>query len=87
MERERRRRLRDRVAQHPKTVRFEDLCRLLEAYGWTLDRTGGSHHVYRRSGASITVPFRRPTVLPVYVRQVLALVDAQDAEEDEDDDE
>jgi antitoxin HicB len=56
---ERRRRLRGRIAQHPKTVRFEELCRLLEAYGWTLDRTSGSHHVYRQGGTSITVPFRR----------------------------
>ena len=26
---------------------FAEFRLLLEAYGWTLDRVGGSHHVYR----------------------------------------
>ena len=56
MQNERRRRLRERIARSPRSVRFEELCRLLEAYGWVLDRTRGSHHVYRLGGASITVP-------------------------------
>jgi predicted RNA binding protein YcfA (HicA-like mRNA interferase family) len=86
---ERRRRLRDRIAQHPKGVRFEELRRLLEAYGWTPERprSGSSHHTFRRPGElPITVPFRRPTVLPVYVRAVLARLAAQDAAEEDDDD-
>lgn len=86
MKRERRRRLRDRIAQAPRSVRFEDLCRLLEAYGWALDRTRGSHHIYRLGGSSYTVPFKRPTVLPIYVQQVLALTAGQDETEDDDGD-
>ena len=63
--------LRRRLAQRPNAVRFEDLAGLLEAYGWELARVRGSHHVFRRGGERLTVPHRRPTVLPVYVRMVL----------------
>jgi predicted RNA binding protein YcfA (HicA-like mRNA interferase family) len=59
------------MAQHPKAVRFEEVQRLLEAYGWALDRVRGSHHVFARGRDTLVVPHRRPHVLPVYVRRVL----------------
>lgn len=65
--------LRRQVAQHPNAVRFDELARLLVAYGWELARVRGSHHVFVRSGAQLTVPHRRPHVLAVYVRRVLEL--------------
>jgi len=67
----RRRQLWERLAQRPRAVRFDEIQRLLELSGWTLDRVRGSHHVFRRAGAQLTVPYRRPHVLPVYVREVL----------------
>lgn len=30
-----------------RTMRSEDLIRLLRADGWTLDRVRGSHHVFK----------------------------------------
>jgi predicted RNA binding protein YcfA (HicA-like mRNA interferase family) len=65
--------LRRRVAQHRKSVSFDELRHLLEAYGWELDRVRGSHHVFKCGSQTLTVPHRRPHVLPVYVREVLAL--------------
>jgi predicted RNA binding protein YcfA (HicA-like mRNA interferase family) len=52
-------------------VRFEELRRLLEAYGWTLDHVRGSHHIFTRESETFSVPLRRPHVLPVYVREAL----------------
>jgi predicted RNA binding protein YcfA (HicA-like mRNA interferase family) len=78
-----RERLRQRIAQRPNAVRFEELARLLEAYGWSLVRVRGSHHLFARGGERLTVPHRRPTVLPVYVRMALAAT-AGDAEEEDD---
>jgi predicted RNA binding protein YcfA (HicA-like mRNA interferase family) len=66
-------------------VRFEELRRLLEAYGWELARIRGSHHVFVRDGAQLTVPHHRPHVLPVYVRQVLALIQEPEADQESDD--
>jgi predicted RNA binding protein YcfA (HicA-like mRNA interferase family) len=66
-----RRELRARLARRPNAVRFEELQRLLEAYGWALVRVRGSHHTFRRAGETYTVPLRRPHVLTVFVRGAL----------------
>lgn len=34
------------------SIRFRDFQRVLEAFGFTLERVNGSHHVYRHSAAS-----------------------------------
>lgn len=83
-----RRELRRRVAQHPKSVSFAELRRLLEAYGWELDRVRGSHHIFARGAQTLALPHRRPHVLPAYVRTVLALTEGLDTstEEGNDDD-
>jgi predicted RNA binding protein YcfA (HicA-like mRNA interferase family) len=71
--------LRQRLAQRPNSVRPEELISLLEAYGWTLDRIRGSHHVFvRPGGPPLTVPSRRPHVLAVYVRRVLSMTEGED---------
>ena len=64
-------RLRAQLAMRPNAVRFSDLRRLLESYGWVLDRIHGSHHTFVRGGETFVVPLRRPHVLPVYVREAL----------------
>jgi hypothetical protein len=80
---ERRRVLRERIAQHPRAVRFEDLRRLLEAYGWELARIRGSHHIFVRGNEALPIPYRRPHVLPAYVRRALRLTEGYDAAGDE----
>lgn len=65
--------LRRRIGQHPNAVRFGELQDLLEAYGWTLDRVRSSHHIFTRGSETLSVPFKRPHVLGVYVRKVLTL--------------
>lgn len=66
-----RERLRRRLAQRPNAVRFEELAGLLEAYGFLLIRSTGSHHVYARGRERLTVPYKRPHVLAAYVREAL----------------
>jgi len=67
-----RREFRRRLAQRPDSVRFEELERLLDLYGWKPDRSRGSHFVFRRGSEKVVIPRRRPHVLAVYVRLVLA---------------
>jgi predicted RNA binding protein YcfA (HicA-like mRNA interferase family) len=75
-----RREFRRRLAQRPNAVRFGELERLLILYGWELDRTSGSHYIYRRGTDKAIIPFRRPHVLGVYVRAVLKLTEEADNE-------
>jgi predicted RNA binding protein YcfA (HicA-like mRNA interferase family) len=66
------------MAQHPNAVTFDEARRVLEAFGWTLRRTSGSHHMFARGGESLTIPFRRPCILSVYVRQILRATEVGD---------
>ena len=41
-----------------RQVSGRELCRILERRGWALDRTRGSHHVYKKHGnlSNVSVP-------------------------------
>ncbi len=73
---------RRRVAQRPHSVRLSELQQLLEAYGWTLDRSVGSHHIFRRGGQKLSVPFRRPHLRVAYVRLALQMTEGEDDDDD-----
>lgn len=74
-----RREFRRRLAARINDVRFEEIERLLRLYGWELDTIRGSHHVFKRSGDRlIAVPYRRPRILAVYVRQILEATEEDD---------
>jgi hypothetical protein len=36
----------DKARRSPSNLRFDDLCKLAECYGWTCDRQVGSHVIY-----------------------------------------
>jgi hypothetical protein len=69
---------RRRVAQRPNAVSLSELQSLLEEYGWSLKRVHGSHYIFSNRAQTISAPFKRPHVLPVYVRRVLRLLEEQD---------
>ncbi|ABA88045.1 toxin, HicA family [Syntrophotalea carbinolica DSM 2380] len=61
------------VLSNPKNVRFEELKRLLEGFGFTCcqPRGGSSHYTFRKQGSyPITVPKKRP-VNQAYVKSVI----------------
>jgi predicted RNA binding protein YcfA (HicA-like mRNA interferase family) len=61
-------------------VRFNDAQRLVEALGFELDRTRGSHHIYRHATLQEKInlqPVGRQAK-PYQLRQVLAIVERYD---------
>lgn len=78
VEKNRRQKRRHKIAQNPKNIRFEDLQRLLEDYGFELKRTKGSHHAFigyvGDEKVTLIVPYHRP-LKEVYVKQVLSLLE------------
>lgn len=71
-----RRKLVERMRRNPKHVRFEEIETLLIGLGFTQRQKGSSHSIFTKENSpSITVPFRRPTVLPVYVELVLDTIE------------
>ncbi len=80
----RREKLRAKIERNPRHVRFEDLDRLLCAYGFEVFRPRrGSHFYYTRGRYQISIPYRRPHVLPIYVRRALDLIDQAKEEQNE----
>lgn len=67
-----------RIRQNPKNVRFEELQKLLEDYGFVLDHVRGSHYYFIGEVAgeefSLTIPFHRPHIKLAYVKLVLNLI-------------
>jgi len=45
-----RRKLLQLILDNPRNVRFDDLIRVVEGFGFRLDRISGSHHIYKRAG-------------------------------------
>jgi predicted RNA binding protein YcfA (HicA-like mRNA interferase family) len=72
-----REKLRQRIKNNPNNVSFDDLRKLLEAYGFTQrpQRSGSSHFWFFKEGCGlINVPYHRP-VKQVYVRKVIQLLE------------
>ena len=63
-----------RIKNNPKTVRFEELDKVLTNAGYerTQPRRGSSHYTYRKdSRMPMTIPNHKPYVQEVYVRDVI----------------
>jgi hypothetical protein len=72
-----------RWRNNPKGVRFEEVDRELLRAGFTKRQGGTSHAVYTNGAYRLTIPFRQPYILPVYVRQILQVLDELDELKDE----
>ena len=77
-----REKLLQRFRTNPKTVRFDEVDSLLIGLGFE-KRQVGSHATYRLDEAIVTIPFRKPHILPVYVKSVLEILDAIGGSDDE----
>jgi hypothetical protein len=72
--------LADNILRNPKDVGFNELCRLLEGFGYECrqPKGGSSHYVFRKQGSMpISVPKDRP-VNKKYVAQVIDLLNMEE---------
>ncbi|MEK6544396.1 MAG: type II toxin-antitoxin system HicA family toxin [Elusimicrobiota bacterium] len=65
------------IKNNPKNVRFADLCRLAEAFGFIRRGGKGSHCVYVRRGVAEIMNFQNVSgrVKPYQVRQFLGVIE------------
>jgi predicted RNA binding protein YcfA (HicA-like mRNA interferase family) len=69
----------ERWRQNQNNVRFTEVDAVLLNFGFR-KRQRGSHAVYTYENHELTVPVRLPFILPVYVRRLLAVLDAIQAD-------
>ena len=73
-----------RILSMDKDVRFEELRRVLEHYGYEMNvpSGGSSHYTFRKQGRSpITIP-RHKTIKKVYVEMVRQVIEEENKDED-----
>lgn len=73
-----------RILSLPKDMRFDELKKVLESYGYEMNapRSGGSHYAFRKPGRNpITIPKHEP-VKKIYVDMVREVVEESAHEND-----
>ena len=74
-----------RICNLSKDLRFDELRKVLESYGYEMNapRSGSSHYTFRKQGCMpITIPKHEP-IKKVYVEMVRQIVESE-AKNDED---
>ena len=68
-----------RIYTLSKDIRFDELRKVLESYGYEMNapRSGSSHYTFRKSGCQpITIPKHEP-IKKVYVEMVKQIVEGE----------
>ena len=69
-----------RIRSLDKNMRFEELRKILEYYGYAMSapRSGSSHRTFRKAGKSpITIPLHEP-IKRVYVELVKEIIESEE---------
>ena len=66
-----------KMRRFPPEMRYEEVAKVLEAFGFVEHRSSGSHHVFYREGCPpLTVPRHRGRVVKAtYLKLVLELLE------------
>ena len=69
-----------KIRNNPKDVRFRDLCKLVEKFGFVFKGGKGSHRVYGHPGIKEILNFQdvHGKVKPYQVKQFLSIVQKYD---------
>jgi predicted RNA binding protein YcfA (HicA-like mRNA interferase family) len=65
------------ILEGSKNIRFADMCRLVEAFGFSLSRITGSHHIFAHPNVPELVNLQeiKGQAKPYQIRQFLKLVE------------
>lgn len=77
----------ERISTLSSDLRFEELRKVMESYGYIMKGTtgGSSHFTFRKNGcAPITIPKKEP-IKTIYVKMVKAIVESEEANNSEND--
>jgi len=74
-----------RICKLSKDIRFDELRKVLESYGYMMNspRTGSSHYTFRKQGCQpITIPKNEP-IKRVYVEMIRQVVESEEKHEED----
>jgi predicted RNA binding protein YcfA (HicA-like mRNA interferase family) len=65
----------EKMKRQPNGISMEEADKVLQNYGYRLDRQKSSHRQYiTDDGKRLSIPYRRPNIKPVYVRTILSAI-------------
>lgn len=70
----------ERIVSLSRDVRFEELRKVLEHYGYTMQapHSGSSHYTFRKDGCKmITIPKHKP-IKVVYIQMVKSIIENEE---------
>lgn len=72
----------NKICNLSKDVRFDELKKILEEYGYEIDRyKGSSHCTFRKKGCNpITIPKHKP-IKQVYIKTVKQIIEREEEHE------
>ena len=66
-----------KMKRQPNGISIDDADKVLKHYGYKFDRQNGSHRTYiNKDGDTLTIPKKRPTIKPIYVKKILDKINA-----------
>jgi HicA toxin of bacterial toxin-antitoxin, len=70
-----------KAQRSPNNLKFDELCKLAEFYGWVFQRQSGSHHIYLNAalhpmnGGVMNFQPRQGQAKPTQIRQLLDAIE------------
>jgi len=66
-----------RIQRNAKNIRFSDFISIVHAFGFAMERTSGSHHIFARVGIPemVNIQNKKGEAKPYQIKQFLALVE------------
>jgi len=73
----RKRKLLEKILAGSKNIQFDELVTLVEAFGFSLSRINGSHHIFTHPDISelVNLQNRQGKAVPYQVRQFVILIE------------
>jgi len=63
----------DKMKRQPNGIRIEEADKVLNHYGYLLDRQKGSHrHYINTAGDVLTIAERKPAIKSFYVKEIIS---------------
>jgi len=72
-----------KIKNNPRQVRFDELDKILLEEGFKRRKPGGgsSHYIYTKGNVRLTVPYRKPHILEVYVKRAIEAIEGGNHDE------
>ena len=68
------------LLKFPNTMRFFEVQTILEDKGYTLERTKGSHHIFKKDASIVNVPVHNKVVKVEYLKNIAKMLEVSVSE-------